>query len=74
MQSQYFADASGINTYLLPSNPISDQVLLDAIYTDPYYGLEDPDNYAHWYALKFASNTTDINEKLAFQAELRTYF
>jgi hypothetical protein len=39
MQTQYFANASGINTYLLPNNPISDQVLLDAIYTDPYYGL-----------------------------------
>jgi hypothetical protein len=57
------------------NNPISDPLLLDAIYTDPWYGLENAENYDKWQVLQSGNaNTTAVNEKLAFQAELRTYF
>jgi hypothetical protein len=39
MQLTYFTDASSINTSLLPNNPILDQGVLEAMFTDPYYGL-----------------------------------
>jgi hypothetical protein len=46
MWSSYFSTPSSINTYLLPKNPISDPNLLGAIYTDPWYGLNNYENYA----------------------------
>ena len=39
MKYNYFPTAEGINTYLLRDYPILDPILLDAIYTDPWYGL-----------------------------------
>ena len=39
MANNYFTSASGINNHLLVNNPISDSLLLDAIFTDPWYGL-----------------------------------
>jgi hypothetical protein len=75
MSNNYFSTSDGINTYLLPNNPITNQVLIDAIYTDPWYGLKDLKNYEQWQVLESGNaNTTAIHEKLAFQAELRTYF
>jgi hypothetical protein len=75
MRTNYFVLSSGINNYLLLNNPISDPVLLDAIYTDPWYGLENSENYDKWQVLQSGNaNTTAVNEKLVFQAELRTYF
>jgi hypothetical protein len=75
MFTNYFSTSAGINTYLLPNNPITNPVLIDAIYTDPWYGLDNPENYEQWQVLESGNaNTTAIHEKLAFQAELRTYF
>jgi hypothetical protein len=46
MYHDYFLTSSGINNYLLVNNPISDPLLLDAIYNDPWYGLYNVENYA----------------------------
>ena len=75
MYTNYFSTSAGINTYLLPNNPITDQALIDAIFTDPNYGLDYLESYEKWQVLQSGNaNTTAIHEKLAFQADLRTYF
>lgn len=48
MSSTIFTSSAAINTALLPLNPIGNQVLLDAIFTDPWYGLENYENYYRW--------------------------
>lgn len=75
MATTYFPDSAGINTNLLPINPIADQALLDIVFDDPYYGLGNAANYPRWAVLQSSNvNATANNEKLTFQAELRTYF
>lgn len=46
------------------------------MFTDPVYGLNNIDNYQRWNVLHptASTNQTQVNQKLAFQAELRTYF
>ena len=46
------------------------------MFTDPWYGLSNYENYYRWNVLKPTSpaNQTAVNEKLAFQNELRFYF
>lgn len=46
------------------------------MWSDPYYGLGDYNNYYRWNVLHptASTNQTQVNQKLAFQAELRTYF
>lgn len=75
MQANYFATAAAIGANLLPLTTPS-QAVLDVMFTDPYYGLQDPNNYARWNVLQVVSktNSTAFNKKLAFQAELRTAF
>lgn len=59
---------------MLPDNPV-DPSVESAIYNDPYYGLSNTANYPHWQTLQNTNvNITEVNKKLAFQAELRTYF
>jgi hypothetical protein len=75
MKTNYFPDATGINTNLLVNNPITDPAVLDIVYNDPYYGLGNAANYDRWQVLQSSNvNTTEINKKIAFQSELRTYF
>jgi hypothetical protein len=46
----------------LPNNIITDQNVLNAMYTDPFYGLNNFQNYARWEVLQNVNvNTTDIN-------------
>ena len=44
---------------------------MTALYTDPWYGLQNADNYLQWNVLLADA---DPLERLAFKAELRTYF
>ena len=49
--------------------------MLDAIYTDPWYGLNNPYNYYHWQVLEMQNtNTTQIYKRLAWKAEMRSYW
>jgi hypothetical protein len=75
MQLTYFADSTGINTYLLPNNPISDQAVIDAMYNDPFYGLSNFENYAHWQSFGLAGTESEVlNKKLAWAVEVQFYF
>ena len=51
MQTNLFTDAVSINTNLLINNPILDPAVLDAVFNDPYYGLNNPANYNRWNVL-----------------------
>lgn len=46
------------------------------MFTDPWYGLSNYENYYRWNVLRPTSpaNQTAVNEKLAFLNELRFYF
>jgi hypothetical protein len=45
------------------------------MFTDPFYGLNNPQNYPRWQALQNTNrNTTALYKKLAWQAEIRSYF
>ena len=45
------------------------------MFYDPFYGLGNYQNYPRWNILLPGNvNTTVINQKLAFQAEMRSYF
>lgn len=52
------------------------QAVLDVMFSDPYYGLSNAENYVRWNVLQVVSktNTTAFNKKIAFQAELRSAF
>jgi len=50
MQANYFANAAAIGTNLMPLTTPS-QAVLDVMFTDPYYGLQDQNNYARWNVL-----------------------
>lgn len=66
--------AASINTVLTINNPVSIEVA-DAMFTDPFYGLNNPQNYPRWQALQNTNrNTTALYKKLAWQAEIRSYF
>lgn len=67
--------ADSINTVLLPFNQITNQAVLNALYDDPWYGLNNWQNYPRWQVLAPGnSNLTAVNEKLAWQGELRQAF
>jgi hypothetical protein len=60
---------------LLPLNPITDPSLLDAMFTDPFYGLNDFENYAHWQTFGLSGTEAEIvNKKLAWAVEVQFYF
>ena len=66
---------ASINTYLTINNPVTDPNVLNAMFDDPFYGLNNPQNYPRWNALQERDfNATATNKRLAWQAELRTYF
>ena len=70
MRQSEFSAETRINALFLQQHPVDDATQT-ALYTDPYYGLDNADNYMHWQALYSGA---DPNEQLAFKAELRTYF
>lgn len=75
MRATEFKTINKINSEFVVNNPISDPNVVNALYYDPWYGLNDPNNYAHWNALMNDDNsTTAINLRIAWKAELRTYF
>jgi hypothetical protein len=49
--SDYFSSSTEINNVLLINNPITNQAQLDAVFDDPYYGLNNPNNYDRWNVL-----------------------
>jgi hypothetical protein len=75
MKTNYFPDAASIGTNLIPTNP-PDATTLDYMFTDPWYGLQDPLNYFRWNQLKVTakSNTTEYNNNIAWKSELRSVF
>ena len=75
MRSSYFNGPSDINNYLLINNPVADPTNL---YNDPYYGLANAANYAHWQTFGLPLNADDNgvtdNKILAWVTEVRFYF
>ncbi len=47
MRATDFSNPAKINSEFVVNNPISDQNIVDAMYNDPWYGLNNPDNYAN---------------------------
>ena len=50
-----FRTKAKINNNFLKNNPV-DEATEDALFTDPFYGLNTFENYAHWHNLLY---TTD---------------
>ena len=71
MAGTEFKSSSKINSEFVVNNPISDVNVVNAIYTDPFYGLNNENNYLQWNVLMADA---DPLERAAFKAELRTYF
>lgn len=67
MQFKSAEDASGA---LSPTNPLSAEQT-DRLYNDPYYGLNNPDNYYHWTGFLVDTKPT---EYYAWRWECKTYF
>jgi hypothetical protein len=45
------------------------------MFTDPFYGLNNAQNYPRWQALENTNrNTTAVYKNIAWQAEIRSYF
>lgn len=59
MRAKEFKDVSKINNIFVPSNPVTD-AQANALYTDPWYGLVNFENYNHWDNLVY---TTDPIKK-----------
>ena len=75
MRYTYFQSPADINNNLLVMHPIQNQTLLDAMYFDPWYGLNNPENYYRWNAFQnHNTNTTANYKRLAWVAELRSYW
>ena len=53
MRNTKFTSASFINDQFIVANPIQDPNIVNALYDDPYYGLNNPDNYLQWNLLNF---------------------
>ena len=70
MSTNYFVDSSSINNNLFAGNPISDPAVVDALWTDPYYGLNNPDNYVRWVVLAGSNGKAED----VFQVEIASYF
>lgn len=66
-----FKTESKINSEFVVLNPIEDPAMVTALYEDPWYGLNNLDNYLQWNTLL---STADPLDRLAFKAELRSYF
>lgn len=71
MMGTEFKTESKINSEFVRLNPIKDALIVTALYTDPWYGLNNDANYLQWNVLMASADPLD---RLAFKAELRTYF
>lgn len=69
MKDDYFKDDYSMNLNLFKEK-ISDDVA-KMIYNDPFYGLNNKDNYAKWDAL---TNTSEPMPRRLFLNELRFHF
>lgn len=57
MQIEYtLGGASAVNLALFPNFPVSDDQA-NAFLTDPYYGLNNTNNYVRWDALSYNSTS-----------------
>lgn len=70
MRASNFNKETKINNLFLAGNPTT-LAIQNALYTDPWYGLDNEDNYFTWQALRTGA---DPLAKLAFKSDLRTYF
>ena len=70
MGAAQFSTFEKMNGVLCPKHPFTD-AKAERIFNDPYYGLNNPDNYYHWNA--FLYTTTDT-ERIAWKWEMKTYF
>lgn len=52
---------------------MSDEVE-DAMYKDPFYGLNNYLNYPHWQNLIYTEDETKLQMQRVFKWELATYF
>lgn len=50
MKGANFGKEEGINTYLFSGDPVSEPIQYQ-MYNDPYYGLNNLNNYARWDGL-----------------------
>ena len=60
----------------MAQNPVSDEQE-DALFNDPFYGLNNFENYARWNNLLYLDEDADILKKqqqAVWMWELRTYF
>ena len=51
-----FGTEAKINKQFLVGNPISDPTVVTALYTDPWYGLNNANNYFTWNVLLAGSD------------------
>lgn len=70
MRATNFNQETKINNQFLNGNPTT-LPIQNALYTDPWYGLNNDANYFTWQVLRTGS---DPITKLAFKSDLRTYF
>lgn len=70
LKTNIFVDSASINNVLFAGNPITDSNVVDAIWTDPYYGINNPANYVRWAVLA----GSHPNAKNVFQVEMASYF
>jgi hypothetical protein len=66
-----FKSETKINSEFLKLNPISNPAVVTALYTDPWYGLNNDANYLMWNVLKADQDPLD---RLAFKSEIKSYF
>lgn len=64
------SDGPSVNSKIFTNTTLTDATA-NAIYVDPYYGLNNVNNYAKWDAL--LDNADELVRRL-FKNELRTYF
>jgi len=69
MQSNYFSSAADIGNNLFSGTTVPPQAVLDVMFSDPWYGLQNPNNYFRWNQLRPIGNTniTEYNMKTAWQ-------
>lgn len=71
MLATEFKSETKINSEFVLNNPITNPAVVTALYTDPFYGLNNDTNYFQWNVLL---TNQDPLERATFKAELRTYF
>ena len=73
MQETQFSEQRGINEYLLHGDTVDPEVE-KAMFEDPWYGLNNYENYGHWNNLIYTEDKDLKQKQLAWIWELRSYF